>query len=714
MEKRSMSSTIICDVFLTMAKIIETCQSQFIRVLSRQNYNEYLRILRQFCAILEQAKSDKEFCVHQCKSPIAHSLVCLFELSCKIYGEAFEQNWVTAPNDDCFRIGLLCWKSISSLNCPNKECYQHNTKLYYTRLFDSFGKTKKFASILAHNAEFVLRRFEQIEFVEKMNFGKAFILKQIFQMQKTAENWKNMADAGYTYIALELIDTTDGKQIEKIKNTVYFIAKAQKDGNTEIETPYDFFNQRLAHVPEFKLNLPTHFNYLDVSLVFLQQASAHGVLDTAFSNKIVHQMLMSNDNFEPTKYLRFIYSIPTLTNDEIFLQRLNVHLKKLKKTYAIDKNISSGLIIAAFEYHMHQQNLTSWSEETATLSILKELNTKALSSTSSVFRRIHFEDERIKMKTLRSIKDAFVNFTDFFAEQSDEKRNEYVEEKDFILAKLPILAGEFMARDYANDAMEIYISLYKLANLLNDKDGLIDACTHFAEYSKEFEARKPFEKDLDSILRECCDNIVIERLSSIRNLTSRKQNRVFLFMLNLVLFYLEQNRIAEANLILTYVHETNPQINREAMKMTVGEVKRISETDNLPKLDSGFIRVKFYSILFQMITRYENESCYPPLNFIRLSLMEIYDNFYAASDSRYTIPNIVFKMITDMVMWCQYRYETSDTMELLLKLVTKFALKYGFARRASDYLLHMLYIDLYAEKLNACEVCLDLIFVSNQ
>lgn len=708
-----MSSTIICDVFVTMGKIIEICQSQIVRVLSSQNYNEYLRILRQFCAILIQAKSDKDFCGHQCKSPMAHSLVCLFELSCKIYSEAFKQNWITVPNDDFCRIGLLCWKSISSFHCPNKECYQNNTKFYYTRLFESFGKTKEYASILAHNAEFVLRRFEQIEFAEKINFEKTFILKQIFQMQKTAENWKNMTDAGYTYIAFELIDITDRKQIEKIKNTVYFIAKAQKDGNTEIETPYEFFNQRLTHVPEFKLDLPKQFNYLDVSLVFLQQASAHGVLDTAFSNKIVHQMLISNKNFEPTKHSRFVYSITALNNDEMLLQRLNVHLETLKKIYAKDKNVSVALIIAAIDYYAHQQNLKSWNEETATLSILKELNTETLSSTSSVFRRIHFEDERTKIRTLRSIKQAVVNFIEFFMEQSDEKRNEYVEEIDFILAKLPTVAGEFLVRDYANDAMDMYISLYKLADLLNDKDGLIDACTHFAEYSTEFQSRNPLNNDLDSILRERC-NIIIERLSSIQNLTSRKQNRVFLFMLNMVLYYLEQNRIADANLILTYVHETNTQINSEAMEMTVGKVKRKSEIDNLPKLESGFIRVKFYSILFQMITKYEKASCYPPLNFIRFSLMEIYNNFYAVSDNRYTIPNIVFKMITDMVMWCQYRYETSDTMELLLNLVTKFALKNRFARRASDCLLHMLHINLNAEKLEACEVCKDLIFISIQ
>lgn len=707
-----MSSTIICDVLLTMGKIIEICQTRIMCLLNSENYNEYLRILRQFSGILIQAKSEKDFCAHQCKSPMAHSLVCLFELSCKIYSEGFEKNWVTVPNDDCFRIGLLCWKSITSINCPNKECYQHNTKLYYTRLFDSFGKTKKYASILAHNAEFVLRRFEQIDFIQKINFEKTFILKQIFQMHKTAENWKNMADAGYAYMALELFDIKDERQIEKLKNTVFFIAKAQKDGNTEIRTPYEYFSQRPAHIPEFKLDLPKNFNFLDVSLVFLQQASAHGVLDTAFSNKITHQMLISNKNFVPEKHSRFVYSITALNSDEMSLQRLNVHLKTLKAIYAKDKNVSVGLIIAAFDYFTHQQDLKNWNDDTVSLSIAKELNTEAISSISSVFRRINFEGEQIKMKTLNSIKDALVNFIQFFTKQSGEKRKEYVEEKDFILAKLPILAGEFLARDYANDAMDMYISLYKLADLLNDKDGIIDACTHFAEYSTEFRARNPFEKDLDSILRECSNNIITERLSTIRNLTSRKQNRFFLFMLNLALCYLEQNRIADANLILTYVHETNTQINSEAMEMTVGKIKRKSEAENLPKCESGFIRVKFYSILFQMITKYETASCYPPLNFIRLSLMEIYNNFNAVSDNRYTIPNIVFKMITDMVMWCQYRYETSDTMDLLLKLVTKFALKYGFARRASDCLLHMLYIDLYAEKLDECAVCLDMVLIS--
>lgn len=709
MEEATLSATLIQDNYLTFAKIITIFQSQLLKTINGNNCALVLNMLHKICFILPQIKTDKDFCHMQCMSSNVHSLTDLAEVTNKIFQMAIENDWNNVSEDYC-SITLLNWKSITSIKCKNIKFLQYNAFQQFLQTLSVGGnptkqKSNRLISILIK----LLRKFERIQFCDEYSLNKMFLLRQLYAQSKIAEDWDRMTSAGYAVIIMdENTEKNEKKRVQREQEIIYSIAKMQKDSNGKIQlkTPHEYFTDRgQFDIGEYKIELPKDFNHLDVSVVYLKYGNQYGVLDLVTNNKIVHQMLMPNKKFNPVKHLRIFYFIQTITLDKISLDRLQTYLKQLKAEYSKEQDVKKKLLIAAVDYHLHQQSLYEWNKENLNLSIVKELEEERLASDSSIFRHITLEHEREIIKTLRFIRRAFIDFVEFFMAQSEDEQKNYADEKGYLLCTIGKLAGEFAVRDYQNDIMELYVSLFKLSKLTGDEFGIIDSCSYFAENSKSFKLLNQKEKfNLNTIIQDCYA-IVISKLNDIDSISQRRKNQIFCFLLNLVIYNLEENQWYKANMILLYVFKTNDCISNEAVELTLGKVNSIGEPPkDRPIISSNVIRIKFYSVLFQLITKYEKPSVYPPLNFIRFSLLEVQKNVDMVSCPKYTVPLIIYKMIAEMVMWCQYRYETSDTMRKLLRFITKFACQNGFARRSSESLLSMLLVNLYEENIEACEV----------
>lgn len=675
------------------------CQPQLIGSLSEQMSNGFLECLQHLCYILTKVKSTKNFCVAKCESVMTHSLNDLYEISSKVLTESIERKWKNKSIDIFCCIAVQNFKMLGTIDCPISKTIQYDAWQCLMKVL-SPGKTKERAQISVKIVKKFLQQCKSIDFHEDLKIDKVNLLLHLFSLAKDAEDWEQLTSAGYTLMAL---------QVNKSKEAhiVSIIAKMQRDSeeHISIQTPHEFFDSKGARISEYSLCLPETFNPLDISLAYLQQCDTYGLIDCRSSNKIIHQILLPNKYFDPMKHLRFIYFVSNISIDRTSADHLNVHLKRLKADYIKEKNVVLGLLIGAIDHQLHQLNINAWNKENSNISAATEFSAEQLASSSSIFRRFNFEREREIIKSLRFIKRVFIDFINYFIEKSEEDRVEFAVEKNYLLNSVSRLSGEFLIRDYQSDGMELFISMYKLSKASGDEYGLIDTCSFFAENSVEFQQMNPLNESLESITN-CCHEIVLKKLKDIEHISMRRKNQIFCFLLNLVSFYLEEKRTIEAKIILVYVFKTSNRINRKTLELTYGNIKtKSSPPVDRPIIDSNVIRIKFYSILFQLITKYGEPSVYPPLNFIRFSLLEIQQSLNMVSDPKYTIPIIVFKMIAEMVMWSQYRYETSDTMERLLRFTAKFAWQNGFLRRGADSIRYMMLVDLYAEKSEDCEVC---------
>lgn len=681
---------------------------------------EFLKILSRLSRSLSTMTSDKDFCGHQCKSVVAHTLYDVMDLAKTIFLSLIDLNPKTDAVQSFSGVLILCSKRLSSMSCPDTKMFQSNIAVHINQMYNA-GKTKKTAVVLLQLFTHLLRNFDKSNF-EKMSspLTRITLVRYAHDMARVAEDWIPMSKLSYLLVALNLTeDGGDSKKCEIIR----CIAKVQMDrkGTIELETPYEYFNRIGNCAPEYNIHLSDKFNSLDVSLEFLRHSFIGGVQETEFAKKIVHQMLMPSKKFEPKKHLRFIFFVKVIPSDQITVKRIDEHLASLKATNKDGKDSQTNVIQAAFHLFKHHQSINEWNKEHTNLSISKELSDEQINSKLSIFRRLTLKHEQRVIHQLRFIKKAFMDFIDFFSAQSEDDRTKFVEEKDFLVESIPKLAGEFLVRDYESDSRDLYIYLYILTNITKDDFGLLDAISYFAEYGCEYKHKSicghslksdekykcEFEHEstcghsLESIV-EGCQSMVIEKLKAIDTLSTRKRDRLFCFLLNLALFYMEHERRANADEIMVHIFQSITDIKKDAME-SIGKIVYTPGARE-PKYSSYIVRIKFYFVLFRMITKYGRPSIYPPLNFIRYSLVEVWKCLDMVSDPRYGIPILVYKMINEMVLWCQYRYETSSTMEILSKFLIKFAYQNGFVRRGADALFSMLLVNLYAEQIEDCQV----------
>lgn len=98
-----------------------------------------------------------------------------------------------------------------------------------------------------------------------------------------------------------------------------------------------------------------------------------------------------------------------------------------------------------------------------------------------------------------------------------------------------------MVRGYLDNGLDLYMELFKLAkdNQIDGEFGLIDACSFFAENCSDF--KRKFPKENLNLIIEKCYGVTIRKYDELKDLSSRKQIQVCFCLLNLVLFYYEQD-----------------------------------------------------------------------------------------------------------------------------------------------------------------------------
>lgn len=590
------------------------------------------------------------------------------------------------------------FESLSTLLCVNEV----NLQKQAINMFNSIVKkckSKEEAQFVIPVLSKILKRWRKIKLNADLNkyFNLTSVLNNLFSAVNCTENWEELIKIGYLLMGFLLSSTETPNNFEHIAWTV---AKKQKDniGTIATKTPYDQFNK--SEDLKFGLKMPDNFDVSKLSMAFLRVGFKYAVMATEVSNKIIHQMVMNAKPDDPNS-LRFALSIQSMNFDEITNKRIESLTNKMR-----NPDDSVRLQLAAIKYLKFNYDSTQTSEKYKEFSISDELTESRLASEQSIFRQMTFEYEKGQIGTLREVKEAFIRFGKYYSElKSDDDRKKFEDEKELLLRELKPLANQFIIREYFDEGLDLFMSLYNLSKAVKDDYGIIDSCSYFAENSYEFKRKFP-NLNLKEII-SICYGVAVQKLKELTTLSARKQTQVCYCLLNLVLYYYEDGGNNQANiiLILRFVFTTIGGIGDAELESSAQDIiGRLKMNDPMPTINSQAVRIKFYAVMFTIITKYGAKSCFHPSKFIKFVLEHVKKNLSIYSDSNAAVPIMLYNMLPEMVTWLLSTYEYDDNNVGLMLTLLKLAMRSGYVLRAASLIVVLLNQELMSEKLKGCQV----------
>lgn len=694
-------ATLIQDNYVTSAKILKAYSPRFIEIISLKNVTGCFKLIADIASTAMKVKSDKPFCMN-CDNIGNHCAHEMALLAMEMYSKLIEKD-VDDENIKKFAcIIQYDFAAISKLKCAKTLSIQKDS-VYKFRELSTKCETKEKAKFMIPVIKSYLQRYDRFKLMDEINnFDQVFILKHLFELVNAMDQFDEVVNVAYWFMAYHLsVPNHPNKNFELIG---WHLAKKQKDNKTTI-TPIDHFKGNNNKESLYGLKLPDSFDIDKLSLEFLKIGFKYSIMAIELSNKIVHQLIM-NASPGDSNALQFVLSVQSMSFDKTTSERVK---KLVNSLHTKSKNdLSIALQIAVIEYLRFNFECSQLQEKYISLSISDALTEEKLKIDDSIFRKITLDYEKEHIITLRYIKNKFIDFTEFYLSKTDEEQKQFEVEKQLLLREFKVVANQFVVRGFTEDGLELYMSLFKLARITKDEFGLIDACSYFAENCVDFK-QKYINKDLKAIIDEC-SAASIAKLKEFNNLTPRKQIQVCFCILNLTIYYYEDggDHKNEINVILSFVFKliggTDDKEMKSTMDALIGPMEFNGKSTNETKKLSEAIRIKFYSVLFTIITKYGGPSAFHPTKFIQFIMNHIKTYLSVYYDSSATVPILLYNLIPQMVLWLEGNYSTNVESPALMITMLKFSLKSAYAQRTVNLLLVLMQMDLMGEKLTSCKV----------
>lgn len=698
LKSKQLRATLVQDNFITIAKIVKTCEQRFIQIIDSNNCEDFLDFIAFLTNGANQSKTEKLFC-SKCENIGNHLSHDLTMLAIDIYSRLVNKNLDNKTAEKLAVIIRTDFEVLSKLDCPRALFIQTEAVKKF-RLLLKNCESKETADLMIPILKGILKRSHRFK-LEDAKLDAILLLNSLCTAFNTLEKHEEMIETGYLALAFaSVVESTSN-----FDHIAWTLAKKQKEmsGNVAQKTPFEYFHQ-IKTESLYGVTLPETFSLTKLSLAYLRVGMKYAVMSSELSHKIVHQLLMSVSSKDHSP-LKFVLYIASMNFDKITNDRVEKLTKSLKTQAKEDSSL--GLQLAAIKYHKLNYEATQLSEKYKDLSINQALTEEQLASHANIFKEISLKREKPQIETLRSIKKQFIRFAEFYQSKSENERKQFDDEKDLLLQKLKMVANQFIVRGYIDDSMSLYMTLYRLATLVDDEWGVIDSCSFFAEYCTEFKQQYP-DENLKSIIEKCF-NCVIKTIKQLNNLSIRKQNQVCFCMLNLVLFYHEDDgdHKTEIHIILSFVFKTiggvGDQNISNCMKAVVGFCVS-ADIKDAPKIQSEAVRIKFHSVLFTMVTKYSAPCTFDPAIFIHFVMEHLKKYIGLYYDSTAAVPILLYNMVPQMIIWLHSIYEMHRDHQGLILSLLKLTLRSGYALRAANLMVTLLQMNLLSEDLNSAKV----------
>lgn len=692
-------ATLTQDNYVTVAQILKAYTPRFVQASDAKNVTGCLKLIEYVGQVSKQVKSNKPFCT-DCDGIGKHCTQEMTQLASEMYTILIEKD-IDEPIDVYANIVQNNFDAVSKLKC-SKALEAQRGAVSKVQSFTRKCETPEKAKFMIPVIKAILKRYNKFKLMDEVtSFDVLNILNQLYRILNATDRWEELIDVGYLYMAFYSVNPSHSN----FEHIAYTVAKKQKENKTA-KTPYDYISESTEE-SLYGLKLPENLDVDQVSLDFLKVGFKYAVISPELNSRTINQLLKTFTK-NPNS-LRFTLYVQSMTFDKETSDRVDKIVNSLHAKSK--KDASVALQLAALKYLRLNYEATQMQKKYISLSITEALSEAQLASQTSVFRDITFDHEKIQIETLRYVKDGYIGFAAFYLSKTNKERMQFDDEKHLLLCELKIIANEFVVRGYMEDGFELYMALYKFSKEIQDEFGLIDSCSFFAENSCDFKQKFP-QENLKSIIEDCF-SACVEKLKDLYNFNNRKQNQVCFCILNLILFYYEDggNYDKEIHLILAFIFKiiggTGDKKIEETMEALIGQIEKVESNNNETKKSlSEAVRIKFFSVLFTIITRYGAPSAFHPAKFIQFVMNHIKTYLNVYNDNTVAVPILLYNMIPQMIMWLESHYQLNVDVPALVMTMLKLSLKSGYANRTVTLMLVLLQMDLTGEKLAACKVTL--------
>lgn len=640
--------------------------------------------------ILRHTKYDKTFC-NYCKTNVGpHEVEVAASVAIEVYKSAIQKNIVLDAQiyDSFGKMFATNLMNLSKLDCSSTNYSQskHLQELrQMTTLCSSTAKMNYVIPVYTHIFQnFADIQLNKVKLTPAGTVDELYMLRKLYDFVKSAEMWSELIHVGFFMLAYILVAEKPNKIL--LHSTIYEVSKIQVQYKDTIpfETPYDFYTRKKDSV--FRVKFPENVSVVDMLLAYVENHGKYSQngLDE-LNNKCIYQLMMLAAKEDPIHCMRFIYHIDKFNYESTVAERCKRHLRTFRASvelYDEKKKRAALLLIGAFNFHNYMINMIETNKKNAGLVLQDELNS---TDRPTIFSLQTLAFEREQAELLFAAKKQMESFLIFCMELNEADRAVYEEELRYLLKAMKDVARYFQARDYECESMEAFVALYRLAKLLDDQFGMINACSYIAENSLAFRERfrNQHELELTTMLDQCYV-LLVKNIQDIATLSIRKQKEIFYCLLNIALYHFADNRIDDGKKIMQFVRIQMQERN----------------------IHHGVVEMKYYSVLFEMISKYQQPSRFSAIEFGEYLIKKIRDQVANLPPEDAThIPMLMFNAIPAIVTFLLNRYEsTSSVRENLLQTMLKLAVKSGYVRRSTSALILIGVSDLYQEKWQMAEV----------
>lgn len=697
LSSKIIRATLVMDTAVTLAEFVNATQKLLIESIDGNNLKDLFSFMYRIIEILRSTKCSKTFCIKCENNTGIHGIDSLTTIACSFYKKSIQENFCNDGITEIFaKIYSHKLMSLSLLVCEYARSAQTNAVVALNDIVGMCTTADKTAFVIPILHE-LLTTFRKTKLTEiNFEYNEVFILRKLLDMLKINEDWKEMIRVGFLAIIFLIIQKGDASTT--LHNLVYSTCLLQQTHKETIKffTPCNYLSEKGEKF--YNLRLPSNLDYIDISLIYLKLANLYITFPMDFNNKIIDQILKAAAiKPNPLKNLRFIFYTDNITYD-CFHERIQTELKRVNKQELISESLERKLLIGAFRFAEYLSVLNANTTKYKHISISEEISRKQ----SSLFEEQNLNFEIIQYKMLLRVKRSFNDFLQYYFALKADDCARYHDEIQYLLVRTKLLARHFNLREYPTDALETYAILFKLAKLKNDEFGIITACSYFAENSREFESRFANDMDLSKML-EHCYTLLVNHLQNLSKLSLRKQNEIFYCLLNISLYYLSINRINDAKKLLQFVHLT---IGPCEMVTKCSKHSKNDKTENTDenKMQYEAVRIKYYSVLFVMIIKYNQTSSFSLTNFAEFIMYYVRSKINMTADDTINVPNILFNTIPEIITCGLNRYDLNEIGESLLTVLLKFSIRMGLIRRSIKTLIMIGLVNLFAENFKGCEV----------
>lgn len=697
-KSNKLRATLVQDCFIILAKLIKICEQRFNQMIDSKNFGVFIDLIGYITNGANQSKTEKSFCSH-CTNTGHHLSHDLTLLVVNTFSRLINEKHESDTADKIGNIIRIDLEIVSKMVCSKLSILQQES-VYTFRTLMKNCETKVTAELMIPILKSVLKRYHKLK-LDHSKLDACMLLNYLFNAFNTLEKWNELIDVGY----LELAFITVVESMPNFDHMAWTLANKQKEiqGNISQKSPFDHFSEIKAE-SLYGLKLPDQFNLTKLSLAYLRVGMRYSCMSTELSNKIVHQLLMRATSNEFTA-LRFVFYVNSIVFDRMTIERIETLTKTLQNKS--NNDVSIELQLAAIKYYQLNHEATEWSEEYQNISISESLKEENLVLSTNIFKKLTFDREKAQIIALRDVKKKFINFAEFYLNRSTEERKSFEDEKDLLLRDLKMIANQFIVRGYIGDGFDLFMVLYRLAIEVNDDLGIIDSCSFFAEHCADFKRTFPNE-NLSTIIEKCF-KCVIGKLKELKKISSRKQNQVCFCMLNLVLFYHEDDgdHKREIYMIMGYIFKTIGGVGDKELSDSMDAVLRFhvnSDKNDTQIIHSEAVRIKFYSVLFTIVTKYEAPCTFDPAIFIQFVLQHVKKYIGVYYDATASVPILLYNMIPQMIIWLFSVYEVHSNHISLIQTLLKLAIRSGYALRTANLMVTILHMKLMTESLKEIKV----------